>query len=47
MIITWIRKKLAIISSRKLVRTVRGIIRKKGRFMAPREADHAEARILA
>jgi signal peptidase I len=47
MIIAWIRKKLAIRSSKKLVRTVRGIIRKKGRFMAPREADHAEVRILA
>ncbi len=47
MIVTWIRKKLAIRSSRRLVRTVRGIIRKKGRFMAPREADHAEVRIVA
>ena len=47
MIVTWIKKRLAIRSSRKLVRTVRGIIRKKGGFMAPREADHAEARILA
>ena len=47
MIVNWIRKQLAIRSSRSLVRTVRGIIRKKGRFMAPREADHAEVRILA
>lgn len=47
MIATWIRKKLAIRSSRRLVRTVRGIIRKKRGFLAPREADQAEVRILA
>ena len=47
MIITRIRKELAIRSSKKLMRTVRGIIRKEGRFMLPREADYAEVRILA
>ena len=47
MIITWIRKKLAIRSSKKLIRTVRSIIRRKRSFLAPREADHAEVRILA
>ena len=47
MIITWIRKKLAIRSSRRLIRTVKWIIRKKGRFLAPREAEQAEVRILA
>lgn len=47
MIIALIRKKLAIRSSKKLVRTVRGVIRKKGKFIPPREADHAKARILA
>ena len=47
MIITWIRKKLAIRSSRRLVRAVRAIIRKKRSFLAPREADQAEVRIAA
>ena len=47
MIATWIRKKLAIRSSKKLIRTVRSIIRKKRKFLAPREADQAEVRILA
>ena len=47
MIATWIRKKLAIRNSRKLIRAVRNIIRKKRRFLAPREADQAEVRILA
>ena len=47
MIVTWIRKKLAIRSSRRLIRTVKWIIRKKGRFLAPREAEQAEVRILA
>lgn len=47
MIATWIRKKLAIRSSRRLIRTVKWIIRKKGRFLAPREAEQAEVRILA
>ena len=47
MIANWIRKKLAIRSSRKLIRTVKWIIRKKGRFLAPREAEQAEVRILA
>lgn len=47
MIATWIRKKLAIRSSRKLIRAVKWIIRKKGRFLAPREAEQAEVRILA
>ncbi len=47
MIINWIRKKLAVRSSRKLVRTVRWIIRKRGGLMPPREADNAQVRILA
>lgn len=47
MIATWIRKKLAIRNSRRLIRTVKWIIRKKGRFLAPREAEQAEVRILA
>ena len=47
MIVTWIRKKLAIRSSRRLVRAVRAIIRKKRSFLAPREADQAEVRIAA
>ena len=47
MITTWIRKKLAIRSSRRLVRAVRAIIRKKRSFLAPREADQAEVRIAA
>ena len=47
MIVTWIRKKLAIRSSKRLIRTVKWIIRKKGRFLAPREAEQAEVRILA
>lgn len=47
MIATWIRKKLAIRSSRKLIGTVRSIIRKKRNFLAPREADQAEVRIVA
>ena len=47
MIVTWIRKKLAIRSSRKLIRTVKYIIRKKGKFLAPREAEQAEVRTLA
>ncbi len=47
MIATWIRKKLAVRSSRKLIRTVKWIIRRKGSILAPREAEHAEARILA
>ena len=47
MIVTWIKEKLAIRSSKKLVRTVKVVIRKKRRFMTSREADHAKARILA
>ena len=47
MIVTWIRKKLAIRSSRKLMRSVRAIIRRKRSFLAPREADQAEVRIVA
>jgi len=47
MIITWVKKKLAIRSSKRLIRTVRGIIRKKGEFLAPREADQAQVRIIA
>ena len=47
MIITWIRKKLAIRSSKKLLRTARTIMRKKKKFLTSREADYAEARISA
>ena len=47
MIVTWIRKKLAIRDSKKLLRTARGVVRKKKKFLTSREADYAEARISA
>ena len=47
MIVKWLRKRLAARSSRRLVRTVRSLLKKKGDLMAPREAEHAEARVLA
>ena len=47
MIVEWLRKRLAARSSRRLVRAVRSLLKKKGDLMAPREAEHAEARVLA
>lgn len=45
MILSWIRKYLAVRSSKKLIRTVKSVLKKKGEFLAPREAEHAEIRI--
>lgn len=47
MIVKWLRKSLAARDSRRLVRTVRSLLKKKRDLMAPREAEHAEARVLA
>lgn len=47
MILSWIRKYLAVRSSKNLIRTVRGVLKKKGELLAPREAEHAEVRIEA
>lgn len=47
MIAKWLRKRLAARSSKRLVRTVRSLLKKKVDLMAPREAEHAEARVLA
>lgn len=47
MIVKWLRKSLAARDSRRLVRAVRNLLKKKGDLMAPREAEHAEARVLA
>ena len=47
MIVKWLRKRLAVRSSKRLVRSVRSLVRKKRDLLAPREAEHAEARVLA
>ncbi len=47
MIFNWVRRKLAVRSSKKLMRFVKGIVRKQRDRLAPGEAEHAEIRILA